>query len=106
MSTCITSTALQILKKAHPGSGFVAFKLDIDQNEIENTVATSLIAWHEQYPFIRSGQFEFFFEQHVDLPMMRKYWKKTATESGRKIGESYDLFLQMRKLGIRAHGWV
>ena len=98
--------AVQILQHAHPGSGFVAFKLDIDQNEIENTVAQTLIHWHDQYPSVKAGQFEFFFEQHVDLPMMREYWKTTATESGRKIGESYELFLKLRKLGIRAHGWV
>ena len=55
---------------------------------------------------MRAGHFEFFFEQHVDLSMMRKYWKHTATKSGRKLGESYELFLKMRKLGIRAHGWV
>ena len=85
--------AVQILQHAHPGSGFVAFKLDIDQNEIENTVAQTLIQWHEKYPSVRAGQFEFFFEQHVDLSMMRKYWKHTATKSGRKLGESYELFL-------------
>lgn len=84
----------------------MSFKLDIDQNEIENTVAQTIIASHAQYPSIAAGQFEFFFEQHVDLPMMRPYWKKTATESGCTVGDSYKLFLQMRKLGIRAHGWV
>lgn len=86
--------------------GFVSFKLDIDQNEIENAVTQALIATHDQYPSIAAGQFEFFFEQHVDFPMMRPYWKATATESGRQLGGSYELFLQMRKLGIRAHGWV
>jgi hypothetical protein len=97
---------LQVLKKVHPGSGFVAFKLDIDHNEIENTVANKIIEWHDQFPSIQAGQFEFFFEQHVDLKPMRYWWKKTATESGRTLGDTYELYLKMRKLGIRAHGWI
>ena len=40
--------AVLILQQAHPGSGFVALKLDIDPNEFENTVAQTLIQWHEK----------------------------------------------------------
>ena len=97
---------LQVLKRVHPGTGFVAFKMDIDQNEIENTVVDKLIEWHEQFPCVKAGQMEFFFEQHVDLPIMRIHWKATATESGKKLSDTYELFLKMRKLGIRAHGWI
>lgn len=97
---------LQVLKKAHPGSGFVAFKLDIDHNEIENTVADKLIEWHTDFPAINAGQFEFYFEQHVDFSPMRRWWGSTARQSGRTLGDSYELFLKMRRLGIRAHGWI
>lgn len=97
---------LHILKEVHPGTGFIGFKLDIDHNVIESDIATALVNNHADFPAIRAGQFEFFFEHHVDFQPMRQYWKGTATNSGMVLGDSYALFLTMRKLGIRAHSWV
>lgn len=99
---------LQVLQSVHPGTGFVAFKLDIDHSEVENAIADTLLKNHDLFPAIKAGQFEFFFEQHVQLDLMHKYWggPDNAIDESKTLADSYELFLKMRKLGIRAHGWI
>lgn len=42
-------------------------------------------------------------EHHVNVPEMNKYWQM---ENGRfTLNSTYQLFSEMRSLGIRAHFW-
>lgn len=38
-------------------------------------------------------------------PMMTRHWKASANQT-LSLADSYDLFLTLRKAGIRAHGWL
>ena len=49
---------------------------------------------------------EFYFEHHVlNTPMWHYGWKG-GTVTNHTIVHSYELFSQLRELGIRAHSWV
>lgn len=95
---------------------YVVFKLDIDHNELEVALVHQLLA----SPKLLSLVDEFFWEHHVHGSPLRKTrvsfmgrpnigWgdhtpSKTAIDGG--LADSYRLFTQLRKAGIRAHAWI
>jgi hypothetical protein len=87
---------------------YVIFKLDIDSPGVEeanieylvDNVANNAHLWID----------ELFWEHHVyENPIMRLNWYSqgwTANQTDPTMRGSYNLFLKMRKMGIRAHSWV
>ena len=75
---------------------FCAFTLDIDFPEVENALAQQLLENHGHLK-------EFFFEDHVDNPLMFGYW---GNKNKRTFEDSYALFAALREKGLRAHSWV
>jgi hypothetical protein len=79
---------------------YVVLKLDIDSALVEDGSIRYLL----QHPQIIVD--EVAWEHHVEgNPIMRDIWKKSDM-ANLTLRESYDLFLQMRQRGIRAHSWV
>lgn len=79
---------------------FVAFKLDIDSNAIEEPLVEQILT----NPNLTNLVDEFFFEYHVKYGPVEQHWQWTANQA-KSLRDSYDLFATMRKRGIRAHGW-
>jgi len=82
---------------------YVLFKLDIDSYGIE--VGTIEYIINDPDNFID----EVVFEHHVSGNyLMRPEWGDTIAGSGEEVSllESYQLFLAMRRKGIRSHSWV
>ncbi|CAE7900137.1 hypothetical protein AK812_SmicGene12229 [Symbiodinium microadriaticum] len=73
---------------------FCAFKLDIDTPALEWSLVQQLRADPGHLK-------EFFFEHHVH-GLMEKIWK----DVNGTISDSYDLFEDLRRQGVRAHSWV
>lgn len=80
---------------------FVLFKLDIDNGDVENKIVAALL----QSPKILSLIDEFVFEHHVNFPPMLPSWGNTVDKNA-SLADSYNLFLRLRQMGIRAHSWV
>jgi hypothetical protein len=91
---------LEIIKQITDPSDFVALKLDIDTHLIENQLMQQILEDSEIYSRID----EFYFEQHVNFQPMLSNWKKSA-DPNLTMASSYDLFVELRNRGIRAHGW-
>ena len=78
------------------------FKLDIDSKKIESDIVYYLLHHaEEELEWID----EFLWEHHVSNYVMARHWKKTM-DTMMDISESYEFFLRLRQLGIRAHSWV
>jgi hypothetical protein len=83
-------------------SDYVLFKLDIDSPTVEDG----------QIEYILKNRVhidELFWEHHVaGNYLMDEYWNNTPGNppSNLSLRQSYELFLRMRKQGIRAHSWV
>ena len=75
---------------------FCALKLDIDTPEVEYALAQQLLEDHGHL-------IEFFFEHHVQNPLMKRYWGENYQMN---FAQSYDLFAALREKGLRAHSWV
>jgi hypothetical protein len=73
-------------------------KLDIDTPSIEGPLAEQLLASYD-------GTLvnEFFFEHHVNSEAMYGAWRTEGFNS--TLYDSYVLFQNLRKKGIRAHSW-
>lgn len=80
---------------------YAVFKLDIDSKAVETAIVDYLLAHPEALEYID----EFVWEQHVDNYIMAPNWKKTQ-DMTKSIADSYEYFLKLRKLGVRAHSWV
>lgn len=80
---------------------YVVFKLDIDSKSVETAIVEYLLEHHEDLKYID----EFVWEHHVDNYIMAPNWKKTQ-DMTKSIADSYQYFLKLRKLGVRAHSWV
>ena len=81
---------------------YVMFKLDIDSAKVETDIVYYLLHHDmEELQWID----EFLWEHHVDNHLMNANWGK-AVDYKMDISESYEFFLRLRKLGIRAHSWV
>lgn len=76
----------------------VLVKLDIDSPGIEENFIIQL----KNDPVLLSLVDEMTYEDHVDCEVMRPYW---GLNNARKMTDSYDDFLFLRKNGVRMHSW-
>jgi len=88
---------LRVLHKIARKEDFVMVKLDIDQPNEINFLITML-----EDPNALAVVDEFFFEHHTVTPVMKKWWKKKVAC---QVNDTYSIFLELRKSGVRAHGW-
>jgi len=79
---------------------FCAFKLDIDTSSVEFPIVQQLIA---QSDATKASLDELFFEHHVHGLMQQWGWGDAVEGS---FADSYNLFMQLRQLGVRAHSWI
>jgi hypothetical protein len=92
---------LEIIKAITSPFDFVAVKLDIDTPLIENQLVQQILEDSDIYDRID----EFFFEHHVNFKPMARWWG-SALDTNHTLASSYhDIFLALRKRGVRAHGW-
>lgn len=79
------------------GDEYVAVKLDIDTQDVEEKLVEELISpgYADRVPH------EFFFEHHVGIPEMQKFWGKCRGT----VQDTYKIFLNLRQKGVRAHAW-
>jgi len=81
---------------------FVVVKIDIDNTPVEEALLEQLLADSALSSLVD----EFYFEHHVlNTPMWHYGWKRD-TVTTHTLVHSYDIFSQLRVLGIRAHSWV
>lgn len=97
---------LGLIKRIVSPNDFVAFKLDVDNQDIEIPIAMRLM----QDPALSSLVDEFFFELHFENEFLQpadEWSSTTKVVAGLKLDRlhSYELFLTMRQNGIRAHFW-
>lgn len=78
---------------------FCAFKLDIDTPSVELPIANQLLA---NPAATRASLDEFFFEHHVH-GLMQNNWGDAVEGT---FADSYQMFGQLRQLGVRAHSWI
>ena len=92
--------AMRILHRIARKDDFVALKLDIDQPKEINLVLTMLKS-HNAMALID----EFFFEHHTLTPIMAsgRLWGEENVAC--QIEDTYNIFLEFRRSGVRAHGW-
>jgi len=88
---------LRVLHKIARNEDFVMLKLDIDQAK-EIIIVLALL----ESPNVLAVVDEFFFEHHTSTPMMARHW---GTNVACNLTETYNIFLQLRKSGVRSHGW-
>jgi hypothetical protein len=91
---------LEIIKALTRPEDFVAVKLDIDTPVVENALIQQILDDSDIYRRID----EFYFEQHVNFKPMLANWKDKI-DADKTLASSYNLFVELRKRGIRAHGW-
>ena len=88
-----------VLKSIAKADDFVVVKLDIDTPNIENALIDQVI----QDDSISSIIDEMFYEHHVNIKAMHRFWH---TERSRlTLNDSYSIFRQLREKGIRMHSW-
>jgi len=75
-------------------------KLDIDTPSIELPLVLQLL---EDKDGVYSKIIDqFYFEHHVHLGELKRNWKRKVNGT---VGESLELFTNLRKRGIPAHFW-
>jgi len=79
---------------------FCAFKLDIDTPSVEFPIVQQLI---NKPDATKASLDEFFFEHHVHGLMQGLGWGQYVEGT---FADSYKLFTQLRRLGVRAHSWI
>jgi len=80
---------------------WVMFKLDIDNNTVEEGIVKEMLADEELLSLVD----EFFWEHHINMDPMTLAWKDTISKSATQK-DSISFFRTMREHGIRAHSWV
>jgi len=90
-----------VIRSVASKQDYVVFKLDIDSKSVETAIVDYLLTHPEALKYID----EFVWEHHVDNYIMAPNWKKTQ-DMTKSIADSYQYFLKLRKLGVRAHSWV
>merc|ERR1719277_1717968 len=78
---------------------FCAFKLDIDTPSVELPLVQQLLT----SPKIAGVLDEFFFEHHVHGLMQSPGWGENVNGT---FADSYEIFSQLRRMGVRAHSWI
>jgi hypothetical protein len=97
------SNPLNIVKQVASREDFVAIKLDIDNAPVEMRFIDTIL----NDPELDGLVDEVFFEHHVAFPPFVKCcWSGVGEyDPSSSILTSYELFLKLRKKGIRMHGW-
>lgn len=94
---------INILKRVAQPGDFVVFKLDIDNYKIEAALMAALLDDPDTLALID----EFYHEDHVNFSEMMDWWDwNKQYDPHRSLADSYQQFLKLRQLGIRAHPWV
>jgi len=88
---------LRVLHKIARVEDFVMVKLDINQ-PMEINIVMALL----ESPNALAVIDEFFFEHHTTTQVMKRYW---GINTSCKVRDTYNIFLQLRHSGVRAHGW-
>lgn len=91
-----------VIQQSTSKDDYVMFKLDIDSAKVETDIVYYLL--HHSDDELQWID-EFLWEHHVDNYLMNHAWGK-AVDAKMDISESYEFFLRLRKLGIRAHSWI
>jgi len=78
---------------------FCVFKLDIDTPQVELPLIEQLLGAPNK---TQSALDEIFFEHHVQ-GVMQQWWGAAVRGT---FADSYKIFGDLRKLGVRAHSWV
>ena len=91
---------LQLLLENYDEGDLVVVKLDIDTPKIERVLAEQL----RTDPRLAKLIDHFYFEHHVSQKEMKGYWGKEPLEES--IGDSLQLFSELRQRGIPSHFWV
>ena len=93
-----SDNALEYIAKVARPEDWVVLKIDIDNSDVEMQLLERIL----QDTTISSLIDELFFEHHVDVEPMLKYWGRNPL----KLSDTYTLFHRLRNLGILAHSWV
>ncbi|GMI09582.1 hypothetical protein TrLO_g6549 [Triparma laevis f. longispina] len=81
---------------------YVVFKLDIDSKDVETKIVDHLLSSdNDDLDYVD----EFIWEHHVNNYLMNPNWGDTV-DTTKDIRDSYEYFLRLRRLGVRAHSWV
>lgn len=80
---------------------YVLFKLDIDNGPVEIGTIRYLLSHPSDLALVD----EIAWEHHVKNRYMARFWGHTADQSIDVAG-SYQIFLKLRRHGVRAHSWV
>jgi hypothetical protein len=92
---------VRMLKQLARPEDYVVFKIDIDHSVVEMELIQQII----EDPAVYSLIDELYFEHHVSRsPMEHRGWGTRPKLMD--LAGSYELFLRLRRLGIRAHSWV
>ena len=93
---------LRALKSLGSVDDFIVVKVDIDTPSIEEPLIAQILDDEGLSELID----ELYFEHHVLLSPMRKWWATGLNDTGCAVQDSYALFHALRQRGIRAHSWV
>ncbi|CAM9769015.1 unnamed protein product, partial [Heterosigma akashiwo] len=89
----------RMVRENYNENDFVVVKLDIDTPALEHALVIQLLEDDETGKLID----QFYFEHHVNVKEMRRYWRKNTDGS---IYSSLKLFSDLRGKNIPAHFWV
>ena len=87
---------VSILKSRLQQADVVVFKLDIDDEQLEEKLMQTL---ESKNLFINMT--DLFYEEHFDAPEMRLYFQRP----NRSWLDTFDRFYKLRHAGVRAHYW-
>ncbi len=79
---------------------YVLFKLDIDNNDVEEAIVEGLLA----SPHLLSLIDEMVWEHHVWFKPMAGVWG--LTDWSKPMNHSLSLFSALRRAGVRIHSWT
>ncbi len=79
---------------------YVVFKLDIDNNPVEEGIVSTLLASPDLLALID----DFYWEHHVNFRPMSNVWLDLPPHS--TMNQSLTLFDRLRRAGVRAHSWT
>jgi hypothetical protein len=80
---------------------YVIFKLDIDNNYVEEQIVEQLLASPELLALID----DFYWEHHVNFQPMTSLWE-LYPDDPKRMNHSLNLFTALRQAGVRAHSWT
>lgn len=95
------SHPLQVLKAVAQPGDYVLFKLDLDNTAVETSIFKAMLRDAELLGLID----EFVFEYHVNFAPMVPAWGQTIDPNA-TLADSFQLFAELRRRGMRAHSWV